>query len=51
MVETGSSIYDLLSTIYDMVEDESGGGEGSGVAAVAGECVFHGSPTGGVIGE
>ncbi len=57
-MDGGERIFNLLSTIYnprstilDMVQDESGGGEGSGVAAVAGEGVFHGAPASGLIGQ
>ena len=41
----------LMSKGLKLIEDESGGGEGAGVAAMAGECVFHGAPACGVIGE
>ena len=44
-------IHDSRSSIMNLSEDESGGRDGTGVACVACEGVFHGAPAGGMIGE
>ena len=49
VMERGCGFEDLRFEIDR--QDESGGGDGTGVAAVAGEGVFHGAPAGGVVGE
>lgn len=51
MVDGGSVIYDPLLSIFDVFEDESGGGLGAVVAVVGGEVFFHGFPEGRVVGK